>query len=80
MKLKVTVKQNNLREDKVAIWLESEDRNPLNIWSLSKKELTPEVLKAIVTAVERGILVQQETTRRQLNEFINIETKVDYDH
>lgn len=76
MKLKITVDQDSYRKEKIGIWLESEGRNPLNIWYLTKSELTPEVLKAIVSAVERGILVQQETTRFQLNEFINIKTKV----
>lgn len=72
MKLKITIEQDNYKKENFCIWLEG----LLHICSLPKTELTPDVLKAIVSAVKRGMEVQRNVSFFKINEPINIETEV----
>ena len=46
------------RNGAVSLWV-----NDLNIWDLDKKDLTPDVMKAIQSAVERGMQIMRHSIR-----------------
>ena len=50
------------RNDKKALWVSLEDEH-LNIWDLTKKELTEDVQKAILSSFYRGAQLQQKANR-----------------
>jgi hypothetical protein len=66
------------RKDKIAIWAAYEgDR--LNIWDLPPKQLTEDVLKAIVSAVERGMVLQRQQIQKKLNKYIDVKVELNHD-
>ncbi len=60
------------RNDKKALWVRLEDEH-LNIWDLTKKELTEDVQKAILSAFYRGSQLQQKANQLSKIEGFNSE-------
>ena len=52
------------RDGKIAIWVRADGRE-LNIWDLPKKAASDAVMKAIASAIERGMTIEH----RRLKEF-----------
>ena len=55
IKLKFTITK---RDGKNSLWV-----NNLNIWDLNEEECTYDVMKALVSAVERGVKLERESRR-----------------
>jgi hypothetical protein len=55
-----------LRNKKISLWVELEgaEQGPWNIWDLTPKECTAEVMKAVQSAFERGIELTELEVRR----------------
>jgi hypothetical protein len=59
------------RDGKVSLWVRVDDSN-YNIWDLSVKEATPDVLKAIRSAFERGYSAASADVTRAVREGRNL--------
>ena len=69
MKFKITTEERKVgRNTSVSIYV-----NRQSIWTLNKKELTPDVQNAIKNAFRLGMEAQENRVLQRLNEYNNVD-------
>lgn len=75
MRIQISTERRHKDDKKIAIFAECGAMR-LNIWDLPETEMTQNVLNAIQSAVERGIMLQRDAVRNKINEMIQIKVEV----